>query len=307
MTFDTSSGYLGKLAVKKETNEGEAVTVDTPIEISSETLTQEIDHEDVSGMTGTRSRTEARDVQTLKKPGGDFNVNGVLPDYLGVILECLLGSWAAGSGFAGTASLAESLPSFTTVVDKVVKRMTYAGCKFTRGEFSSSQDDQPLKLAATVIAMTEAQGDAAFPSLAYSSQVPMIHAGSSLTIGEETVRAQSLSWFVANTADEAVFRNSQTRLTVPPLDREVGGTVSCDWNDDNYHLYTKFLNHTSAEIVSAYTNGAYTMTVTMPQVKLATETGKISGRETLLHDVPFRALASDASARDEISIVIAAA
>ena len=122
------------------------------------------------GIRGTRSRVKEA-VNT-----GPYTVSGALimeprPDDLDNWLPRILG----GTETADNFPLAEVLPDFFLVVDKVAKVFSYAGCKVNQGIFRSSKG-QNLQLQMDIEGKTETAGDAGtFPSISTSLSHAAVH------------------------------------------------------------------------------------------------------------------------------------
>ena len=304
--METSQGYSGALGIKKETTFNVAATPPSLfIEIESETFDENRNWLNAPGIDGTRSRAKTRSAATTLDPRGGFNINGVKGAHLPTLLELALGCYGSGSG-----SDADLLPTFTTVVKKGPKYGVWAGCKMSKLELSSSQDDQALKAAIEAVAASLTVGsssDLGTPS--YSSEIPLTHCRSTFTIGGTAVRAKSHTLTLVNKLDEEVFRNSQTRLAIPETgEREVTGQVELDWSTANYAATMELWRAgTYAEFRAVYTNGVNVFTIVCPNCRTPSEWGKLSNKETILAPVKYEAFASAPGQRDEIQVYVAAA
>jgi len=300
-----SAGYKGQLGLGKESEAGTAVEPTHFFAFSSETFGQEIERAESEGITGSRGRARLRSVQTLKRPGGGFVIEGVKAEDLPLLLELAMGNALTG-GSEGSVQLAEALPSFTVEVDKVVKVFTYAGCKMGILRFSSSYSDQLLKVEAeSIVAMSEAVSDPPATTGAYlNTQRPLVHRDSTLTVDSTEFDVEEVSVEIENVLDDALFRNSQTRLEVPEMDRQVSGRASVSWNSETYAALSKFTGGEAAVLSLSYTDGTRTVTFSLPQVYFTGETPKIAGREVMTLPLPFEAKDSADGAADSIEIVI---
>jgi len=300
-----STGNKGFIGFAKETEAGEAVEPTVYLAFDSETLAEAIDRAEAEGITGTRGRSKLRSVQTLKKPGGGFSLSGIKVEDLPLILELALGGAATG-GSLGSIGLEETLPTFTIVVYKNVKKFTYAGCKMGKASFSSSASNQLLALAVeNVVAMTEAIADNNLTPSYVSTQRPLTHRDSTLTVDSTPIAVEEIRIDVENTLDDNIFRNSQTRLHISEDDRKVGGQAVIGWNSDNYtNALAKFYSGATAAIAVSWTDGTRTLAISLPYVYFTGETPQIGGRKVMNMNLPFEAKDSADGANDSVEIIL---
>lgn len=300
-----SVGYKGQLGLGKETTPGTPVAPTVFLAFESETFKNEIERAESAGIAGTRGRSKLRSTQTKKRPGGGFVLSGTKVEELPLLLELAFGTFSGGS--LGSTALAEALPSFTVEIDKVARRATYAGCKMGLLRLASSSGDQLLKLEAeNIVAMSEAiSADAATTPVYTETQRPLVHKDATLTVDTEELHIEEVSLEIENTLDDDLFRNSQTRLAVPELDRRVGGAITSSWNADAYtHALAKFYSGTTAAVVVSWTDGTRTLSVSLPYCYFTGETPSIPGREVMTLSLPFEAKDSADGAADAIQITL---
>jgi len=300
-----SAGYKGQLGLGKETTPGEAVEPTHFFAFSSESFRSEIERAESEGITGSRGRSKLRSVQTVKRPGGGFTVEGVKAEDLPLLLELALGTAPAG-GSEGSVVLAETLGSFTVEVDKVAKVMTYAGCKMGLLRLSSAYSNQLLRLEVDqVVAMTEAVSGGPATSGSYlNSQRPLVHRDSTLLVDESELNVEEVSVEIENTLDDALFRNSQTRLAVPEMDRRLSGRITVSWNADSAAAFAKFTGGETAALALSYTDGTHGVQIALPYCYFTGETPQIGSREVMTLALPFEAKDSADGAGDAVEMVI---
>jgi len=302
-----SSGSQAFIGIGKEAAEtpGEAVEPTVFFAFSSETMGQAIDREESEGIAGTRGRAKLRSVQTLKKPGGGFSVEGLKAENLPLLLELGLGAFSGS--VLGSGTLTETLSSFTVVVYKNVKKFTYAGCKIGRLRFSSSKSAQLLKLdVEDIVAMTGTPDDKGALAPSYlETQRPLVHRDSILKIDSTPTPVEELTFEIENTLDAELFRNSQTRLAVPEEDRKVSGNLVVSWNTATYASgLAKFLSGETAEVEGYWTDGTNTLKVIFPYVYFTGETPKVGGRGVMTLPLPFEAKDAADGANDSMQVIL---
>ncbi len=292
-----SVGYRGSLGIGLETTKGSEASLTLYPEIESETLQKGQEYLDVPGLHGQRSRVKTERIQTVKNPRGGIIIPKLKPTEASFFLQWILGDYGSGSGW-----LTADLPTATVIVDKVLRRMKFLGCMVNTAEFSSSATAQPLRLALELIAMSSSDtSDALTPS--YTDETPFLHRHVTLTVGTDAVLVQELNIKVEHQLDDQAYRNSVTRVSIYPQgDRIVNGRFSCDWNAANDHIWTKFTNHTAAQLEAVYSNGVHTLIFRMPNAYYPAETPQLAGRQTLMLPVPFEAQASAPGTNDELEV-----
>ena len=300
-----SVGSQGFIGIGKESEAGSAVEPTVYLAFDSETLAEAIDRAEAEGITGTRGRSKLRSVQTLKKPGGGFSLSGIKVEDLPLLLELALGGAATG-GSLGSIGLTETLSTFTVVVFKNVKKFTYAGCKMGKASLSSSASNQLLRLSVeNIVAMTEAIADNDLTPSYVSTQRPLTHRDSTLSVDSTPIAVEEIRIDVENTLDDNLFRNSQTRLYVAENDRKVGGQITVGWNSDNYtSALALFYSGATGAITVSWTDGTRTLAATLPYVYFTGETPQIGGRGVMNMNLPFEAKDSADGANDSLVIVL---
>lgn len=234
-----------------------------------------IDHD---GIRGTRSH--------IAQPVTDGIIasNGAVvlkprPDDLDFWFPYILG----GTKSVNDIALAETLPTFISVVDRSVKVYTYAGCKVNKATFRASAG-QVVQLAMDIEALTETEGNAGtFPNIASTIttlQPYTLHQGV-ITIDGTARRVDNLEIVIDNRLVTNLFYNGQTRTALPEGDRIV--TLSCDnpYTADDLDLVTAATAGWAGTVV--FTNGSYSCTFTFGNLKAMTsQQPDIGGREQVL-------------------------
>jgi hypothetical protein len=195
------------------------------IEIISESIARQGVLLDTNGIRGTRARDGSR-VRT-----GPYKVGGQLACYvdknvLDVFLTYILGGAASSQVFP----LADSLPSFYLMIDRVAKVFVYGPCYVGKATFSAaagSSEKNQLKLTLDIEAETETVDAAgSFPAgMAVNTNRPYIFADSAggITVAGSTYSSFGFELAVDNHLLADRFVNELTRSQMPAVDR----TVSC--------------------------------------------------------------------------------
>lgn len=276
MSNNSSMGHATQLGVKKETTFGTAVTVDTRLVFVSESIAKRGVIVERDGLRGIRGH-ESADTRV-----GPYSVAGQLvleptPEDLAVLFPFILGADASGTTFA----LAETLPSFTLVVDRVAKVFTYAGCKVARATFSGSSGGL-LRLAMDIVAQSEAVGNAGtFPSLTASITQPYIFSDLTLTLQSAVRKPASFELVIDNGLITDRFLNSTTVVTIPEGDRVVMLNVVLPYaagtgTTGNTDLYAQALAGAAGTLALA--NAGYSTTFSFATLQVPDNSPTVAGR-----------------------------
>jgi hypothetical protein len=307
MAYGESVGTLAVVGIGLEITPGLAVSPSFYMLINSETLGNVIDVFEDNGIAGTRGRAKIRRAQTIQKPGGGITREGISREHLALLIQLALGNWTGGSNGIGSGTLTETLPSATIRVFKNVKEFVYAGCKIGSLKLSSSGTAQPLKCElSNITAMTEAVLDRTMGAPVYpATQRALQHRDLTMLIDSVALPIEDVELEVANTFDEAVFRNSATRLAIPEIDRKVSGRITLPWNSDTYAgPLTKFYSGAAASLSLAWRDDVNNgLRAVMNNVFFTGETPKVPGRTIMTLPLPFDARDSADGANDAITII----
>ncbi len=183
------------------------------------------------GIRGTRSRFGARNRVVAKRAHGSITMEPN-PAELEVLWKYILGAPTKSGSYW---DVAEVLPKFGILVDKVARRAIYAGGIVSKATFSG-QKKQPIKLTLDIEATSEAITANAFASYsipAVPGGVPYIMADGTLTLWTNTFEFDSFTLTIDNVLDADRFMNSITRDCIPSTDRIVTLDVSVPYNSGN--------------------------------------------------------------------------
>jgi hypothetical protein len=215
---------------------------------------------------------------------GTYTVGGTIvmeprPDDLDNLLPRMLG----GTESVDVFPLAEALPDFFVVIDKVADVFGYNNCKVARWTMRSSPG-QNLQLTLEVEGKTESL-PASFPDIAASLSVlqPYIHHQAVLTLDSTTRDVSNLEIACDNGLLTDQFRNSETRQHLTASDRII--TLTCDnpFTADELDLNDIAVAGFAGSVV--YTNGDRSLDLTFANLKAPARGPGIPGRT---QEIPLR-------------------
>lgn len=226
-----SMGYAAQLGM-----DASSATVTEAYEFTSETITMDQALAIQDGIRGSRARTIERVKAGIQTIGGSLTMNPSPAELRKLLPRILGGAETADTGFA-TYALAETLPSFYLVVDRVAKVYTYTGCYVDSAVFKSGQG-QLLDLTMMIEALSESVGAAGtFPSLTIDTTTPFIFHEVVLTLGGTSIPCMELEITIDNMLKKDRFTNSQTRTHLPPMDRRVSIKATAEYTSTTTALY----------------------------------------------------------------------
>lgn len=244
-------------------------------------VAKEGSHVPSPAMRGTRSRIDT----TVND--GTYRVGGPLvleprPDDLDNWLPRILGAVEAADVFA----LAETVPEFYLIVDKVADVYEYSGCKILRASFRSAAGDNLQMALDTEGKDQTAKGSGNFPDIAASLSVlqPYIHHQAVLKLPSTSVEVDNIEIIIDNVLKLNRFNNSQTRTGLPEGDRIV--SLSCDnpFTSDETAYYDMLLAGIDLGTVK-YTAGSYSLEFKFGNLKAPARGPEVTGREV---EIPLR-------------------
>lgn len=223
-------------------------------EFQSESLTGTNEIVDTNGITGDRSHKSERTRFGLNVVGGGISFNPS-PAMLVNLLPRILGGNASGTTFP----LANTLPAFDILVDRVAQRWVYGGCKVDSARFSGSAGGL-LGLDVGVKGVTYEKSATSFPSIADPTDPPYMFEDVVLTLVGSSRQFMSFELMINNAL---MVRHSGSRdaATVMPTDRLVTFRATTPWTSDEADLHGQALAGSQATIVA--TNGNYSLTFTL--------------------------------------------
>lgn len=259
-------------------------TSSKPIEIISSTLKQTASLIQSDGIRGTRSRYGDRVKQGQKSVAGDLVLNPT-PIELDTLLPYILGANESTDVFA----VADTLPSFYVMLDRVQKLHTYAGLVVARAVFDFTAN-QLVRLTLSLVGTTETEANAGgFPSLTIDTgEAYVMHQGV-LSLHSSNREFNSARLTIDN-APLVLYRNNQEASAITPGDRVVTLDVELPYDSSNYDIYTSQEAGTWASGSLTLTNGNQSLLFSMNSLRSEPGTPDIQARgQELVMPLSFRA------------------
>lgn len=250
---------------------------------------------DTNGLRGTRSHHSAKTATGPYEVGGDITMN---PDPAGLDLWLprILGAAESNDTFA----VADTLPAFGLLIDRVGSKFEYTDCLVNRATFRASQGGL-LEMILNIMGRTEVVGTAgsSLPAVgAAANNAPYAMTQGVLTLASGAREFEDFELVIDN-AIERKFRNSVTATSLVPTDRIVtlkmngpftSGTLSA--------LYAQALAGATGTLV--FTNGQMSTTFTFATLQVPAKSPVISGRGEII--MPLEMTARMASTTREIVV-----
>jgi hypothetical protein len=260
-----SIGTLGKLAIDVSTVTGISDFDGSSTQL--EFLSEELRYTEVqaynNGIRGTRSRVAER-VRIAQGAVSGSIVLHPTPVELDVLFPLILG----GAEVADSFTLAETIPEFGVLVERVNRRFVYTGCRVSRATFSGTQG-QPITLRLDIEGETEIVSATAWPGTipAINSGSPYIFADTTFSLAADASAAEVRSFEIVidNGLITDRYMNSVNRQTIPSGDRVVSLSMSVPYTPDEVDLHKQALAGGSGSIT--LTNGSTSTVFTFGNLK----------------------------------------
>lgn len=243
-------------------------------EFQSESLQKVGTHVDTTGIRGTRSRIGER------VRAGGYRITGSIvmqptPDEIDWWLPRILG----GNESTNSFPLAETLPTFQIMIDRVQARHIYQECKVSRATFSASQG-QPLVMTLDIEGLTEDVTSNAFPAIEPANDVPYMFFDGAFTLLSGVKTPQSFTLTIDNLLDTERFLNSQSRVSLPEQDRNITLALTVPYDSTHAAMYDAALGSaTGGSLV--FTNSTRSCTMTLAKIQWPPESPTITGRSEI--------------------------
>lgn len=230
---------------------------------------------DSEGMQGTRSHASERTRAGTYTVGGSVTIEPSPAD-LDLWLPRILG----GAESTDTFPLAETLPAFGMLFDRVTSEMQYTDCYVNRAIFRGSGNEL-VSLEMEIVGTTEVE-DTAAPSVAISTAannrpyhfIDSDNAGTSrLAIFGATPRMLDFEIEINNFL-EPRWGNSETATSITPKDRLVRMAVTVPYDSTNEALYRGTDATGSLSLVNAAMSTVFTFAI----LQVASESPVIPGK-----------------------------
>jgi hypothetical protein len=244
-----------------------------PHEFVSERLVKQLTILDTGGIRGTRSHPAER------TRDGTYSVQGIINYHCSKGLLDLLLPRILGAGSSPTYTLAETIPFFDVLVERIADRFVYGNCKVNRAVFKARASGL-VELALELIGETETVSSTAFPAVAPPTDAPYVWQDCVVTLNAAARVVTEFELSVDNHL-EARFSNSQTATDLYPTDRTVHLACSVPFTGDTTDLYGANTGGAAAASL-VFTNGAHSLTFSLAQVQFADQSPHVAGKGEIL-------------------------
>lgn len=224
---------------------------------------------DTNGINGSRSHKSERTAEGTYTVAGQI-VLDASPAMLDLLLPRILGANASGATFA----LAETLPEFDVLIDRVAKRFVYGGCKVNKATFTGSAG-QLVRLTLDIVGKTVTTSDTAFPSITAPSDPPYVFWQGALTLVGSARSFDNFETAIDNVLSTK-FHNSQSATNINPSDRIVSFKCETPFTSDEVDLYNQALLGSAASL--AFTNGNRSVTFTYGKLQFPSTDPVVAGK-----------------------------
>jgi hypothetical protein len=243
-------------------------------EFVSEGLRKSLTILDTSGIRGTRSHPKERTRDGTYTIGGPIRMHAT-PAMLDLLLPRILGANESTDVFA----LAETLPEFDVLIDRVVRRFQYGACKVSRATFRC-QAGGLLELDLDIVGKTETVSATAFPTITAPTDAPYVFADAVCTLSGSARIVTQWELTIDNAID-ARFSNSQTATSLNATDRIVTCNLTVPYTTDEVALYG--INTGSAAAATfVFTNGGYSTTFAIANLQIPDNSPTVESRGEIL-------------------------
>lgn len=291
MTDTPAQGSQSQLAFDASTFDASS----EQFEFVSENLRMIQTHVESAGIRGTRSRFEDRVRIASERISGSIVMNPTAAE-LDLIWPRALG----GTTSAGVTALAETLPTFNVMVDRVSKVFTYDSCRVAAMILSGSAG-QPITLTLEIEGETETVGNAGtFPSITAGIDTGnmFIFSDCTLTLASSARKFSSFTLRLDNVLDTERFNNSITRAEIAAQDRRVTLEVDVPYTSDNTDLYDQAIAGAAGSL--AISDGTDTYTFDFGNCKVPAESPVVGGRSEI--QLPLRVNCYRDGATNELKV-----
>ena len=274
-----SQGAMAKAAVDDAVPfDGSSVS----IEILSESVRRIDTHLDTNGMRGSKDMSADRVRLARSAISGSLSMN---PDAAEVdwFIEKILG----GTTAVGVTAVADTLPYWQLMVDRIAKVYTYTDLVVGQATISGSAGDM-LTLALDVEGESEVVGSAgAFAGGALSAGNTYVMSDVTLTLGGTVYPCSQFSLVINNNLDADRYNNSLSRSAIVSAGRLVTLSANLPFTPDTAALHAMAIGGVAG--ILAWTDGSDVYTFTMPNVKAPSNTPVASGKSEIRWDLAMTA------------------
>ncbi len=244
-------------------------------EFVGESLAKKLTILETAGIRGTRSHPAER------TRDGTYAVQGTIRFHGSKGLLDLLLPRILGGGSSPTYTLAEGLPAFDVLLDRIASRFVYGTCKVNRALFRARASGL-LELAIELRGETETISAAPFPAITPPTDAPYIWQDCAVTLNSVPRVVTEFELLIDNHL-HARFSNSQAATDLYPTDRTIGLKCTVPFTSDDADLYGANSGGAAAGTL-AFTNGSHNLTLTLAQVQFPDHSPVVAGKgEIFLH------------------------
>lgn len=230
-----------------------------------------------NGIRGTRSRNKERCVITQEQVAGSIVIEPTVVE-LDTWFPRILGAAESTDTFA----LAETVPEFGVLIDRIVQRHVYTGCRVNRATFTGAQG-QPIRMTVEIEGETEVLSATAFPGTvpAIDSGVPYIVGQTTFALSADASATEVQSWTIVidNMLSVDRYMNSVTRTQLSAQDRLITLSMVVPYTADEKDLYDQAVAGAAGTLT--LTNGGTSTLFSFANVKAPAESPVISGKSEL--------------------------
>ena len=247
---------------------------------------------ETSGIRGTRSMPIER------TRDGTVRINGTVafhatPAMLDLLLPRIMGSAEVSDLFA----VAETLPEFDVLIERVAKRFVYAGCKVARATFRATAGGA-LELDLEITGKSETVSATAFPAIPAPTDPPYIWSDAVCTV-EGSARVVTRWELSIDNQLNARFSNSNTATDIHTQGRVVTVSMTVPYTSDEVDLYG--INSSGASGATfVLTNGGRSITFTVGALAVADSSPVVGGPGEIL--LEMSGIAKSTGSTKELSI-----
>lgn len=298
-------GAAGQAGIKKESDWGDAVTVDQFIEIVKEDVKNNVELIDAGFLFNSRNQ--------YKKYKGAEDIKGSFsmvanPDNIGLLLYMALGVEAAPAQVLETtaydhdftpADADTDLGSFTLEIERGITCCIYAGCTVDTMTMTAAKGSL-LMVDFAIIGKSELD-DQSKQSLTPSTRLPyMFHQGTVEVDGAGVAYVNSFNFTYGNNIDADggfILNGSRNRAHAYKQGGTLTGSMELEWTSTSDVLRDAYLDNTQKQLTFIFTSTEaieagyyYTLTADIPKVHLLGDPPVLSTRDRTPFSVNFEAV-----------------
>ena len=271
---EASQGAQARLCMEPGAAPHTFDTSSEPYEFVAESVQKRGTILDTSGIRGTRSHHVAR------TRAGTYEVGGAImlhpsPSDLDLLLPRILGAAESSDTF----NLAETLPAFGILIDRVAETFEYTDCKVSRATFKGSAGGL-IDLVLEILGVAEITGTA-FPSLSLdttAAAAPYVFSDGVLTLQSAARQMMDFELVIDNGLSPR-FTNSQTATSLTPQDRTITLKTTNPFTADEVDLYEQALAGAAGTLV--LTNGGMSTAFTFAALQVPAVSPVVGGKQEI--------------------------